>query len=225
MIRDTPSLASTEFDVLVVGGGITGAFVALDAAARGLTVGLVEKGDFGEATSAASSKLLHGGIRYLQQGQPRKVRESALERIRFQNLAPHLCRYVPFVVPAYRGWQKGRALLRCAMVAYNALCLGQNRHLRVPGRRVPRGRSISKQEIAQLLPGVLSEGITGGVLFYESHMHNSERMTLAVLETAASRGAALANYVQAQSLLSDGRRVSGVRRHRSGAAAGPSEAG
>jgi glycerol-3-phosphate dehydrogenase len=103
MIRDTPALEKTEFDLVVVGAGITGAFLAHDAALRGLKVAIIDKSDFGAATSSASSKLLHGGIRYLQQGRLNKVRESAKERVFFQIIAPHLTRYVPFVVPARKG--------------------------------------------------------------------------------------------------------------------------
>ena len=100
---------SYQFDVLVVGAGITGACLACDAARRGLSVALIDKGDFGAATSAASSKLLHGGLRYMQQLRFGKVRESAFERMYFQNLAPHLARWVPFVVPTYRALPKSKA--------------------------------------------------------------------------------------------------------------------
>lgn len=89
-----------------------------------MRVALLEKGDFGAATSSASSKLLHGGIRYLRQGRLYKVRESALERIYFQNLVPHLCRIVPFVIPSFRDFRKGRAALATAMVLYAAATAG-----------------------------------------------------------------------------------------------------
>ena len=109
MQRDLGALEDREFDLLIIGGGISGACLAHDAALRGLSVALVEQNDFGAATSAASSKILHGGIRYLQHGQLRKLRESVLERSRFQAIAPHLTHYVPFLIPTYRGFRKGRA--------------------------------------------------------------------------------------------------------------------
>lgn len=209
--RDLQDLTSNRFDVVVIGGGITGAFLALEIASLGLSVALIEKGDFGAATSSASSKLLHGGIRYLQQGLLHKVRESAFERVRFQNLAPHLCCYVPFIVPAYRGLRKSKALLRAGMYVYEAICLGQNRQLRDRSRYVPRSRSISRDEMRALLPNFPHDHVTGGIVLYESHMYSSERMTLAVLESAAGHGAVLANYVRAESLLNGGKRVFGVR--------------
>lgn len=103
MRRDLKCLAEKEFDLLVIGGGITGAFLAYDAALRGIKTALIEKGDFGMATSSASSKLLHGGVRYLQQLQLNKVRESARERTFFQIIAPQLTTTVPFIIPTYRG--------------------------------------------------------------------------------------------------------------------------
>src|SRR5210317_2298704 len=100
MKRDIEKIKSAAFDLVIIGGGITGACLAHDAALRGLRVALVEKNDFGMSTSSASSKLLHGGIRYLQKLQFGKVRESARERTIFQVIAPHLCNYVPYVVAA-----------------------------------------------------------------------------------------------------------------------------
>ncbi|MCL6445524.1 MAG: FAD-dependent oxidoreductase, partial [Alicyclobacillus sp.] len=110
----------SEQHVVIIGGGITGACLAHDAALRGLSAALVEKGDFGGATSAASSKLLHGGIRYLQQAQAAKVRESAVERLAFLRIAPHLVRWVPFLLPTTRAPGKGRWLLGAGILAYRA---------------------------------------------------------------------------------------------------------
>jgi glycerol-3-phosphate dehydrogenase len=211
MNRDPRSLTTTEFDVLVVGAGITGACLACDAARRGLSVALIDKGDFGAATSAASSKLLHGGLRYLQQLRFGKARESAFERMYFQNLAPHLARWVPFVVPTYRGLAKSRFVLGTGMLLYEAACRGQQQVLRDPTRRLPASRSLGRDEVADLVPGISAPGLTGGRMFYESHMISSERMTLAFVQDATHRGAAAANYVEAQELLLHGGRVSGVR--------------
>jgi glycerol-3-phosphate dehydrogenase len=211
MKRSLSDLTSSEFDLLIIGGGITGASLSLDAALRGLSVALVEKQDFGAATSAASSKLLHGGIRYLQHGNFHKVRESAFERAYFQSLAPHLTRYVPFVIPAYKSVRKGRALLKSAMTLYEAVCWGQNRCISDPSKKIPKGRAISKAEVQELIPDLCSDGITGGILFYESHMHSSERMTLSVLDMASRRGAILANYVRVESFLAAEGRIYGIR--------------
>lgn len=211
MRRAIQALGREIYDVAVIGGGITGAFLALDAVRRGLMVVLVEQGDFGAATSAASSKLLHGGIRYLQQGQLGKVRESALERVFFQNLAPHLSHYVPFVVPTFRGLRRGRWLLGAGMVAYQALCVGQDRFLLDPARRVPGWSSWNRAELMRWFPILEGTGATGAVVYYESHMHSSERMTWAVLSSAAREGATLANYARVTGFIHNGSVVRGIR--------------
>jgi len=201
MKRNPPALTETTFDLLIIGGGITGACLAADAAMRGLTVALVEKGDFGAATSSASSKLLHGGIRYLQQLSFGKVRESAKERIYFQQLAPHLTNYIPFIIPTYSSFSKGRLVMKAAMFLYEALCFGQNRILSDTSKRVPRSHFLSRHDIKEVVAGLQSDNITGGVVFYESHMHSSERMTLGFIETAQQHGASVANYIAVESFL------------------------
>lgn len=211
MKRDLQALERGDFDVVVVGAGISGACVAYDAACRGLTVALIDRGDFGAATSSASSKLLHGGMRFLQQLRFDKVRESAFERAYFQNLAPHLTRWVPFIVPTYRGLARSKALLGAGMLAYEALATGQRKALRDPAKYPPASRWLDAAELRRLVPGIGGEGLTGAALFYESHMHNSERMTLAFVSGAAIRGATVANYVTARQLTRAGDRVTGVR--------------
>ena len=211
MKRDISAFGGNKFDIVIVGGGITGAFLALDASLRGFSTALVEKGDFGTATSSASSKLLHGGIRYLQEGRIFKVRESAMERAYFQKLAPHLTRWVPFVIPTYKGFRRGSLLLRAGMAAYEAACLGQNGLFQDPGKKVPRGKYLNKGQVAEVVPGMRLEGLTGGILFFESHMHNSERMVLAVLDTASRAGAKVGNYLRADSFMLEGERVVGIR--------------
>ncbi|HHC72031.1 MAG TPA: glycerol-3-phosphate dehydrogenase/oxidase [Thiotrichales bacterium] len=210
MKRDIEAIAGGDFDLLIIGGGITGACLAWDAANRGLSVALVEKDDFGSATSSASSKLLHGGIRYLQQGRIGKVRESAFERVYFQRIAPHLSRYVPFLVPCYPTLAKSSLALRAAMLLYHWICIGQNRWLDDPSKRVPDWRMLSRQEVAETLPGFDTRKITGAALFHESHMENSERMTLAFVTGAAAMGAVTANYVQAEGFRVRQNRVAGI---------------
>ncbi len=210
MKRCPNELQARQYDVLIVGAGITGACLAFDAALRGLTVALVDKGDFGAATSAASSKLLHGGLRYLQQLRFDKVRESAQERIYFQNLAPHLTHYVPFVVPTYRGISKSKTLLNAGMLLYTILCAGHRRLLRDPGKRVPAGSGLRPAQVVARIPGLASTGLSGGRLFHESHMLSSERMTLAFVDSASRAGAVVANYIAADRFLVAGDRVCGV---------------
>ncbi len=210
MRRRPTELQARQYDVLIVGAGITGACLAFDAALRGLSVALIDKCDFGSATSSASSKLLHGGLRYLQQLRFDKVRESARERIYFQNLAPHLTHYVPFVVPTYRGLSKSKTLLNAGMLLYTILCTGQRRLLNDPGKRVPAGGGLGRAQVLARIPGLAPAGLTGGRVFYESHMHSSERMTLAFIDSASRAGAVVANYIAADRFLVADDRVVGV---------------
>ena len=211
MQRDLSSLQHRVFDLVIVGGGISGACLAHDAAQRGLAVALVERGDFGAATSAASSKLLHGGIRYLQHARIDKVRESAYERACFQRIAPHLTRWVPFLVPTHRGLLRGRTALRSATTLHGWLTRGADRRVADPAKRTPRGRFCEPAELSRLVPAL--EGrteLTGAQILYESHLHSAERMTLAFLKTAVRHGAAIANYVSAQRVLRSHGRVAGL---------------
>ncbi len=210
MQRSISSLETEKFDILIIGGGITGACLAWDAINRGLTVALIDKTDFGAETSSASSKLLHGGIRYLQQGKFGKVRESALERVYYQKLAPHLTRYIPFVVPAYQSLLKSKWMLYAGMFVYQLICLGQNAHLKDKAKQVPGWKVLNKAQVAEYVPDIELQGVTGGVVFFESHMQSSERMTLAFISSAAKKGAVVANYVSADSFIRKGNRVCGV---------------
>jgi glycerol-3-phosphate dehydrogenase len=212
--RDLGELSSRVFDVVVVGGGITGAAVAHDAALRGLRVALVERRDFGAATSAASSKVLHGGIRYLQQFDVGKLRESVFERACFQNLAPHLTRYVPFLIPTFHGLLKGRTALRAAIRLHELLSARLDEAITDPAKRPPHNRMCSKAETLRMAPVLGGQhGLTGSCVIYESHMHSSERMTLAFVKSAAGNGASVANYVAAERLLTRGQSVRGLGVH------------
>ena len=212
MQRNLVALADTGFDLLVIGGGITGAFLAHDAVLRGLSVALVEKDDFGGFTSSASSKLLHGGVRYLPKGQVWKVRESYREAAIFQHIAPHLTRWLPFLIPTQSGsLMKGEAAMRIAMELYGLCSLGLDNLIADPGKRPPRRAFLGSQEVRAKAP-LLGElpGLTGAQILWESHMHNSERMTLAVIKTAVQGGAQVANYCAVKRLLSHGDQVTGA---------------
>ncbi len=212
MKRNLEEFEGKTFDLVIIGGGITGACLATDAALRGLSVALVEKGDFGAATSSASSKLLHGGIRYLQQLNFAKVRESAKERIYFQQLAPHLTYYIPFIIPTYKKFSKGKLVMKAAIILYQAICTGLDRILCDPSKKLPASRFLSRQEVIDAVPDIHADNITGGIVLYESHMFSSERMTLGFLETAHIHGANIANYLAVESFLQSGKDcISGVK--------------
>ncbi|MDH3376849.1 MAG: FAD-dependent oxidoreductase, partial [Gammaproteobacteria bacterium] len=209
MKRDLACLQRDSFDVLVIGGGISGAWIALDCALRGMRVALIDKADFGGATSAASSKLLHGGIRYLQQLNFAKVRQSALERANYLVVAPHLSHFVPFLVPTYSNLRQGKLLLRSALAFYAMLCSGENRRVIDHAKRVPRATTCSAAEVLERIP-FRDKSMSGGVVFYESHMESAERMTLAVISQAYRHGVIVANYVEVTGLLEHNGRIHGV---------------
>jgi glycerol-3-phosphate dehydrogenase len=205
-------LAERPFDVVVVGGGIFGACAAWDAAQRGLSVALIERGDFGAATSANSFKLIHGGIRYIQHGDIFRVRQSSNERRAFLRIAPHLVHPLPILIPTYGYGMRGRALLRTGMALYDLLTADRNRGIGDPQRKVPRGRGVSRQEVLARFPGLEKNGLTGGALFRDGQMYNPPRLVLAFVQSAVEQGGAVAtNHVEATGLLRKSDRVTGVR--------------
>ncbi len=212
MKRDLDKLQSTEFDLVIIGGGITGACLAHDASLRGLRVALVEKNDFGMSTSAASSKLLHGGIRYLQKLQFGKVRESARERTYFQIIAPHITTSIPFLIPTISGsLMQGRSALLAGMNLYRATCMGLNGLVSDPAKKVEFGTFFSKGTVLAQVPMLAAiDGLNGAHTLFESHMYNSERMTLAFIKSAAANGAQTANHVEVQGFIGDNEQVHGI---------------
>jgi len=207
--RNLEQLSTQTFDVVIVGGGISGAWLALHCAQSGLSTALVEKGDFAAQTSSASSKLLHSGIRYLQQMQFGKVRESALERAHYLYAAPHMSLPIPFAVPTYKNFQRSKLFLGCGMVAYHALCLGENGIIESTEQQLPRTTAIGASKLNKICD-LSMEDHTGAVVFYERQMINSERMVLAILQTASEHGAQIVNYVVAKQLLRKGDQVQGI---------------
>jgi glycerol-3-phosphate dehydrogenase len=216
------ALSSEEFDVVVVGGGITGAGVAFDAATRGYSVALVEKADFASGTSSRSSKLVHGGLRYLQNFDLGLVREALLERQLMVKLAPHLVRPLPLVVPAFEGARPDR-LTGVGLNLYDVMSVDKIR-----GRRGRRGRAaeedvdgmadwapdrhrtIPGDEVAELLPALAGRNPTSGYLFYDCQT-DDVRLVLTVLGEAERFGAVCANRLEVTELVQEAGRATGVR--------------
>lgn len=211
MQRDLAQMARTHFDVLFIGGGISGAAAAYDAAQRGLSTALVEKRDFGWATSSATSKLVHGGLRYLKNLEFGLVRESLRERRILELIAPHLVAPMPFLVPTYPGL-KGNNLpaITAGMVLYELLSFDKA-WLEDSARQIPSFRMLSKRRVMEEEPAVNPRGLTGGAIYYDSQMHAPERVSLEMIMAAVGHGAQVANYAETESLLVDNRRVVGAR--------------
>jgi glycerol-3-phosphate dehydrogenase len=201
------SLAAEPYEVLVIGGGITGAGVALDAATRGYTVALIERADYASGTSSRSSKLVHGGLRYLQNFDLGLVREALLERQINVRLAPHLVKPLPLVVPAFDGARPDR-LVGIGLNMYDVMAVDRLR--RTPLRRrlaredadwsPARHRAIGAEEVAELVPALAPRKPTGGYLFYDCQTDDA-RLVLTVLAEAERFGTVAANRVEALELL------------------------
>ena len=210
MVRDLRRLADTNFDVLVVGAGIYGVAAAWDAAQRGLSVAIIDRGDVGSGTSFNNLKTIHGGLRSLQALDFRQMRLFIRERRALVRLAPHLVRPLPFIVPTYRDPRRSAALMRVAL-AINEL-VSHDRHEGVTdgSRHLPPGSIVSRDECLALNPAIDSAGVTGGAIWHDYQMRNADRVTLAFLLSAVGAGAAAANYVEATGFLTEGGRVVGV---------------
>src|ERR1700761_3080967 len=205
MRRELNRLSSEVFDLLIIGGGVTGACVARDAALRGLKVALIEKNDFAHATSAHNSKLTHGGLRYLRNFELGLVRESLKERHIWQRIAPHLVHPLPFLVPLYGGGFKARATLSAGLTLYDVLSFDRG-WLDDPAQRLPGHSWLSAKEALAREPVLDGPGLDGAFQYYDAQMYSPERLPLECLPDADARGAALANYIEAGRLLArDGR--------------------
>jgi glycerol-3-phosphate dehydrogenase len=199
-----------RFDVVVIGGGITGAGVALDAASRGYSVALVEREDFAFGTSSRSSKLVHGGLRYLQNFDLGLVREALLERGLMTNLAPHLVRPLPLLVPGFDGKRPDR-LTGVGLNMYDVMATDR---LRRRGRQSEewspdRHRMISAEEVIELLPALANRNPSGAYLFYDCQT-DDVRLVLTVLGEAERFGAVIANRCAVLGLIEENGRAAGV---------------
>ncbi len=210
MRRDLTRLAEQRFDLLVVGAGIHGACVARDAALRGLRVAIIDRGDFGGATSHNSFKLIHGGLRYLQHLDLLRVRQSLAERRFWLGAAAHLIRPLRFVIPTYGHGSRGREALWLALRMHDLIGFDRSRDL-PPCQRVPPGRVLSRDEVLGLIPGLSDKTLTGGAAWYDGQMEDADRVLLECLMDAAEADAAAANYVAATSLLGRAEQVEGIR--------------
>ncbi|MDC4205160.1 MAG: glycerol-3-phosphate dehydrogenase/oxidase [Candidatus Manganitrophus sp.] len=194
-------LQTAPVDLVVIGGGIQGAGMAREAALRGLSVALFEKGDFAGGTSSRTSHLIHGGIRYLEQGALRLVHEAVHERYVLSRLAPHLVRPLPFLFPVYRGDARGKWKIRAGMILYDLLA---------GSKRIGPHRMFTPAEALAEEPGLQSEGLVGAARFYDCRMDDA-RLCLTVLLSAREWGASIFNYVAVTGLIREKERVCGVR--------------
>jgi glycerol-3-phosphate dehydrogenase len=201
--RDLRRLADEAYDLLIIGAGVYGAAMAWDAAQRGLKVALVDRGDIGSGTSFNNAKTVHGGIRSLQHGQYREMREYLRERRALARIAPHLVHPLPFLLPTSRKLTRHKAPLRAYFALYDLLTSDRNEGVD-PARHLPATRLISRDECLRRHPALDPAGVTGGIVWHDCQMYSGDRVTLAYAKSAARAGAAVANYAEAVTLLTGG---------------------
>lgn len=208
MIRDLARLAEREFDVLVVGGGIYGLTIAYDAAQRGLSVALIDRGDFGAATSFNHLKTIHGGLRYLQSANFRRTRESIRERRAFARIAPRWVRPQAFAMPTGASLTRNPIALKAALAVDAFLARDRNEGVAAE-RQLPAGRIIAGAECRELFEGAI-RSVASAAVWYDYQTVNGERLTFAFATGAAAHGGALANYVEAIDVLRRNGTLAGV---------------
>lgn len=193
------------FDVLIIGGGITGAGLALDAAARGLKTALVEKRDFAAGTSSRSTKLIHGGLRYLEHFDFGLVREALIERSTLTRIAPHLAEPYPFVIPIYSDSRRNYdhpLKIRAGLILYDLLAGRYN---------FARHRRLTREEALKLAPQLDPSGLKGAFLYYDART-NDARLVIELIKAADEHGATIANYAKVENFLRDASgKIVGVR--------------
>jgi glycerol-3-phosphate dehydrogenase len=203
-------MAAVAHDVVVVGGGIHGACAAWEATRRGLRVALVEADDFGHGTTSNSLRTLHGGLRYLQQLDYRRMRESVRERREWLRLAPDLVKPMRFVFPTSGHGMRGRTVMRAALLANDMVSLDRNDGIRLD-RHLPNGAIWNTSRAHQVFAGTSVPNINGAATWYDAVCLNTERLHLALIEATADAGAQVANYARALQLRTDAGGICGVR--------------
>jgi len=192
---------NTQFDVIIIGAGINGAGIARDAARRGLRVLLVDKGDVGSGTSSWSTRLIHGGLRYLEHFEFGLVRESLRERETLLRIAPHLVKPLPITIPIYKQSKRGPLTIRAGMIAYDLLSSGKS---------LPLHRMLSRAETLRTSPGLNPEGLLGSALYQDAQVEFAERLVLENVLAAREHGAEVVTYARVTKLVAERGVVSGV---------------
>lgn len=210
MKRDLKSFSDRTFDLLIIGGGIYGACTAWEAALRGLSVGLIERHDFAGATSAHSQKIIHGGFRYLQHADFKRMRESIRERKNLMRIAPHLVHPLPVLIPTYGHGLRSKNILSWALKIYDQVSWDRNKGMKDSQKNIPPGHVLSKKQVLELFENFPHTELTGAGVFYDGQIYNSERLVFSFLHSAEDQGVDLANYVQAIDFIRTKETIKGV---------------
>ena len=198
-MRDLDDIDNKHFDIVVVGGGIQGCCVAREAVINGYSVALIDQSDFGSGTSHHSLKLIHGGVRYLQQFDIKRVLESVRERRFWLRAAPHLVRPLKVVVPTFGYGLRGRAAFALAMVLYNLLSWRRNLYVGT-SNCIGLSYTLSKGETLSAIPGAPPQGVTGGAVWYDGQMTYADRVIWECIKYTKAFGGKCFNYVEGTSI-------------------------
>lgn len=201
MVAPPDTQNERTWDVIIIGAGINGAGIARDAAMRGLSVLLLEKADIAGGTSSWSTRLIHGGLRYLEYGEVGLVRESLREREHLLHTAPHLVKPLPLVIPIYRGARHGRLMVRMGMIAYDILSFD---------RTLDHHHMLSRQQTLQRVPGLNSTDLRGAAIYYDAQIEYAERLVVENVLSAQKYGATVMTGAEVKQLAVEGNRVVGV---------------
>ncbi len=199
--RIPEQIERTQFDLAIIGAGINGTGIARDAAMRGLRVLLVEKSDIASGTTSWSTRLIHGGLRYLEHFEIGLVRESLREREKLLFIAPHLVKPLPLVIPVYKGDKRGKLLVKLGMVSYDLLSFDKS----LDGHRM-----LSREDALHLVPGLKPEGLKGAAVYYDGQVEYAERLAVENALSARNHGATILTHSRVDRLLRDGSQVQGV---------------
>lgn len=200
----------TNYDVIIIGGGITGACVAYEAASQGLKVALFEKNDFSAATSSATTKLIHGGLRYLKNLEFGLVRESLMERRILENIAPNFVYPLPFMVPTYKTFKSNKQVLLTGMLLYDVLSFDKG-FTKDKSKKLPHFKMLSAKKVKSEEECVKEKGLTGASVYYDCQNIFPERLSLAFIKSAVKYGADVANYAKVTSFIHENNSVKGVK--------------
>ena len=210
MKRNLEKLSKDKFDILVIGGGIHGVTVAGEAANNGYKTALIEMNDFGHSTSFNSMKVIHGGLRYLQHGNLKRIRQSIRSRKIMQQVAPDLVKAVPFLVPTYGHGIRSKEAMRIAIFINDLISFDRNYNVSA-GNYIPNGCTIGREEVLKILPGINKNKLTGGAIWYEAVVQNTEKLLMKFLSNAFKYDFVAANYVEAKDFIIQNNEVKGIR--------------
>ncbi len=200
--RIPANISEITFDLIIIGAGINGAGIARDAAMRGLSVLLLDKGDIGGGTTSWSTRLIHGGLRYLEHGELGLVRESLRERETLLHIAPHLVKPLPILIPIYSGQKRSPLIIRAGMIGYDLVSFNKS---------LPRHQMLSRTQVLERVSGLNPEGLLGAAVYYDAQVEFAERLVLENVLSAKLHGATVVTYARADGFIVDRDAVRGVK--------------